>query len=58
MNENLAFEAAYLNLGSPEDTIAPDTTLEVETDGFAPYIVGTLALRRLRALRQGRLPDL
>ena len=42
MNKNLAFEAAYVNLGSPEDTIAPDTTLEVETDGFAPYIVGTL----------------
>lgn len=41
-NENLAFEVAYVNLGSPEDTIAPDTTLEVETDGFAPYIVGTL----------------
>lgn len=41
-NENLAFELAYVNLGSPEDTIAPDTTLEVETDGFAPYIVGTL----------------
>lgn len=42
MNKNLAFEAAYVNLGSPEDIIAPDTTLEVETDGFAPYIVGTL----------------
>jgi hypothetical protein len=42
MNKNVAFEAAYVNLGSPEDTIAPDTTLEVETDGFAPYIVGTL----------------
>jgi OOP family OmpA-OmpF porin len=42
MNKNIAFEAAYVNLGSPEDTIAPDTTLEVETDGFAPYIVGTL----------------
>lgn len=42
MNKNVAFEAAYVNLGSPDDTIAPDTTLEVETDGFAPYIVGTL----------------
>ena len=41
-NENLAFELAYVNLGSPEDTIAPDTTAEIETDGFAPYIVGTL----------------
>jgi len=42
MNRNFAVEAAYVNLGSPEDTIAPDTTAEVETDGFAPYIVGTL----------------
>ncbi len=42
MNKNVAFEAAYVNLGSPEDTIAPDTTAEIETDGFAPYIVGTL----------------
>lgn len=41
-NENLAFELAYLNLGSPEDEVQPDVFVEVESDGFAPYIVGTL----------------
>ena len=40
----LAVEGAYVNLGSPDDTIAPDTKLTVETDGFAPYVVGTLPL--------------
>lgn len=44
MNPYLAFEAAYVNLGSPDDTIAPDTQLTVETDGFAPYVVGTLPI--------------
>jgi len=42
INRNLAFEAAYVNFGSPDDEIAPDTFVEIETDGFAPYIVGTL----------------
>lgn len=41
-NENLAFELAYINLGKPRDIISPDTAVELETDGFAPYIVGTL----------------
>lgn len=41
-NENLAFELAYLNLGSPEDEVQPDVFVEVESDGVAPYIVGTL----------------
>lgn len=44
MNPYLAFEAAYVNLGSPDDVIAPDTRLTVETDGFAPYVVGTLPI--------------
>jgi hypothetical protein len=41
-NPYVAFELAYLNLGSPEDEVLPDVFVEVETDGFAPYIVGTL----------------
>jgi hypothetical protein len=41
-NKNVAFEIAYLNLGSPEDQVSPGVFVEVETDGFAPYIVGTL----------------
>ena len=43
-NRNLALELAYVNLGSPEDEILPDTFVETETDGFAPYVVGTLPL--------------
>jgi OOP family OmpA-OmpF porin len=44
MNPNVAFELAYVNLGSPDDEILPGTTLTVETDGFAPYVVGTLPI--------------
>jgi Outer membrane protein beta-barrel domain len=40
----LAFEAAYVNLGSPDDEIIPGTDLTLETDGFAPYIVGTIPI--------------
>jgi hypothetical protein len=41
MNPYLAFELAYVNLGSPDDEILPDVDLTIETDGFAPYVVGT-----------------
>ncbi len=41
-NKFLALELAYVNLGSPDDEILPDTTLTIETDGFAPYVVGTI----------------
>lgn len=41
-NKNFAFELGYLNLGSPEDEVMPDVFVEIETDGFAPYVVGTL----------------
>ncbi len=44
MNPYLAFEAAYVNLGSPDDEVFPDTNVTVETDGFAPYVVGTLPI--------------
>lgn len=44
MNPYLAFELAYVNLGSPDDEILPDTRLTVETDGFAPYVVGTIPI--------------
>ena len=43
-NPYLAVELAYVNLGSPDDEILPDTNLTVETDGFAPYVVGTLPI--------------
>jgi OOP family OmpA-OmpF porin len=41
-NRYFGLELAYINLGSPDDEIAPDVFAEVETDGFAPYVVGTL----------------
>ena len=44
LNPYLSFELAYVNLGSPSDEILPDTHLTVETDGFAPYVVGTLPI--------------
>jgi OOP family OmpA-OmpF porin len=44
MNPYLAFEVAYVNLGSPDDEILPETDLTVETDGFAPYVVGTIPI--------------
>jgi outer membrane immunogenic protein len=43
-NPYFAVELAYVNLGSPDDEILPDTTLTVETDGFAPYVVGTFPI--------------
>lgn len=44
VNRYLSAELAYVNLGSPEDEIAPDVFAEVETDGFAPYVVGTFPI--------------
>ncbi len=44
MTRNFAAEVAYINLGSPEDEIIPGITLTTETDGFAPYLVGTLPI--------------
>jgi hypothetical protein len=44
VNRYLSTEIAYVNLGSPEDEIAPDVFAEVETDGFAPYVIGTFPL--------------
>jgi len=41
-NRFVALELAYVNLGSPSDQITPGTFAETETDGFAPYVVGTL----------------
>ena len=44
VNRYFSTEIAYINLGSPEDEIAPDVFAEVETDGFAPYAVGTFPI--------------
>ena len=44
VSPHLGFELAYVNLGSPDDEIFPGTDLTIETDGFAPYIVGTIPI--------------
>ncbi len=44
LNDWFGVEVAYVNLGSPEDEILPDTFAEVETEGFAPYLVARLPL--------------
>ncbi len=44
VNRYLSTEIAYVNLGSPDDEIAPDVFAEVETEGFAPYLVGTFPI--------------
>jgi OOP family OmpA-OmpF porin len=44
LNQWFGLELAYVNLGSPEDEILPGTFAEVETEGFAPYLVGRLPL--------------
>ncbi|HEY5559472.1 MAG TPA: outer membrane beta-barrel protein [Steroidobacteraceae bacterium] len=43
-NRYFSTEIAYINLGSPTDEIAPDVFAKTETDGFAPYVVGTFPL--------------
>ena len=42
VNPYLGLEVAYLNLGRPKDEIVPGTFAETETDGYAPYVVGSL----------------
>ena len=44
MTKYFAAEVAYVNLGSPDDEILPDLNLTTETDGFAPYLVGTFPI--------------
>ena len=44
VNRYFSAEIAYINLGSPDDEIAPDVFAEVETDGFAPYAVGSFPI--------------
>jgi opacity protein-like surface antigen len=43
-NQWLAVEGAYINLGNAEDEIFDDTTLEIQSDGFAPYVVGSFPI--------------
>lgn len=44
MNNFLAFELAYMNLGEPSGSVVPGVNFDAAVDGFAPYVVGTIPL--------------
>jgi len=44
MNRYFGMELDYVNLGRPRDEISPGVIARTETDGFAPYLVGTVPL--------------
>ena len=44
MNNFLAFELDYINLGEPSGSVVPGVNLDAAVDGFAPYVVGTIPL--------------
>lgn len=43
LNPYIAFELDYIDLGQPEANVA-GFPIQTKTDGFAPYVVGTLPL--------------
>lgn len=44
LNNFLAFELDYINLGEPSGTVVPGFNVDASVDGFAPYVVGTIPL--------------
>jgi OOP family OmpA-OmpF porin len=44
VNNFLAFELDYINLGKPSGAVVPGRNVDASIDGFAPYVVGTLPL--------------
>ena len=44
LNNFLAFELDYINLGEPSGSVVPGVNLDAAVDGFAPYVVGTIPL--------------
>ena len=44
MNNFLAFELDYINLGEPSGAVVPGRNVDASIDGFAPYVVGTIPL--------------
>jgi hypothetical protein len=46
VNNFLAFELDYINLGEPSGTVLPGFNVDASVDGFAPYVVGTIPLGR------------
>ena len=44
LNDYVAFEVAYINLGEPSGEVVPGFNLDTQVDGFAPYVVATIPL--------------
>jgi OOP family OmpA-OmpF porin len=44
LNNFLAFELDYINLGEPSGSVVPGFNVDAAIDGFAPYVVGTIPL--------------
>jgi OOP family OmpA-OmpF porin len=44
LNNFLAFELDYINLGEPSGAVVPGVNVDASVDGFAPYVVGTIPL--------------
>jgi OOP family OmpA-OmpF porin len=44
LNQFLAFELDYINLGEPSGDAVPGFNVDASVDGFAPYVVGTIPL--------------
>jgi OOP family OmpA-OmpF porin len=44
VNNFLAFELDYINLGEPSGAVVPGRNVDASIDGFAPYVVGTIPL--------------
>lgn len=44
MNNFLAFELDYINLGEPSGAVVPGVNVDASVDGFAPYVVATIPL--------------
>jgi opacity protein-like surface antigen len=44
LNNFLAFELDYINLGEPSGAVVPGLNIDSAVDGFAPYVIGTIPL--------------
>lgn len=44
LNNFLAFELDYINLGEPSGAVVPGRNVDASVDGFAPFVVATMPL--------------
>ncbi len=47
LNNFLAVELDYINLGKPSGAVVPGRNVDASIDGFAPYVVGTFPLGKV-----------